>query len=205
MELKGSKVEYKTKKIYKVFSVVADLLPNTLALTQSFLPPSSPSLQLNLNEVSLTYEQLKQEVKKVNKEVEKTLSLLPPPQSSQRTIGVYMERGIEMIISFLAIIKGGNRFLFIEPSLPLTNIEHMITSCNLSLILILPLPSLNSKLQSISLSLHFLSLSFYHISFTVLPNQCNNIINDDDDNVIRGEEIRNNELNSKKEKKKNKE
>jgi len=62
-------------------------------------------------------------------------------------VGIYLERGIQTLVSLLAVLKAGGAFLLIDKKLPDERVKYIINDSQLSLLLVDNQDSLNHPLQ----------------------------------------------------------
>ncbi|MCB9252009.1 MAG: non-ribosomal peptide synthase/polyketide synthase [Flavobacteriales bacterium] len=90
--------------------------------------PESPALQME--DEKLSYSALNQRAEEL------AIHLLNKGVKPQECVAILMERGLEMIISILAILKVGAIYVPINPDHPEKRILHILDDCNVKTVLV---------------------------------------------------------------------
>jgi len=107
---------FENKTVHQLFEEIAEKVPERIAVTfQNF---------------HISYDELN---KKANQLARHLLSL--SSSSKQTIVGILMDRSIDMVISMLAILKGGMSYLPIDTFYPEARIKHMLTDAKTSLVI----------------------------------------------------------------------
>jgi amino acid adenylation domain-containing protein len=110
------------KTINKVFETQAELTPDTIALVYE-------GQQLTYNQLNEWSNQLARHIRRQYEHKEKR------PLAADTLIGLYLERGLEMVTGILAILKAGGAYLPIDTNYPQERIDYMLEDSRAELIL----------------------------------------------------------------------
>lgn len=113
---------YSNKTIHGLFEEQAARTPDALALVY--------------DDRSMTYRELNERSNQLAREVRnKYLRKTGVPMASDTLIGLYLDRGIEMVIGMLAILKAGGAYVPMDISYPAARVNYMLEDTNALLIL----------------------------------------------------------------------
>ncbi|OGV25769.1 MAG: hypothetical protein A3F18_05490 [Legionellales bacterium RIFCSPHIGHO2_12_FULL_37_14] len=93
--------------------------------------PSNPAI--SYLDFSLTYQELNARANQLSHYICKKLAAANLPH--KQVIGIFLDRGIDFIVSMLAVLKSGNIFMPLDPSYPLARLEYFINNAKASLII----------------------------------------------------------------------
>lgn len=106
-----------SKPIHQLFEEAAEYFSERVAVT--------------FKDVHITYDELN---KRSNK-LARYLASLKSHKPQQETIGILMDRSVEMVISMLATLKSGMAYLPIDTFYPVARIEHMLTDAKATFVI----------------------------------------------------------------------
>ncbi len=104
------------------FSSIAEKYPSNIAVME-------PN-----NNNTINYQQLAELSSRVSSTI-RNMTDIDDNQQGQ-VVGIYMERGMHAVISMLAILKAEYAYLYLDPSLPSSRLEFIISDANIQLLVI---------------------------------------------------------------------
>lgn len=130
------------------------------------------SVALIFNNVSINYEELNQKANKL------AHYLTASGVKSNDIIGIYLERGPEMVISILAILKAGGAYLPLDTNHPEKRIAHILKHSKTNLVLLADKLLINKIAKYVKKTIdinEITTLTYLSNENLVQSNNCNNL------------------------------
>ncbi len=109
--------------------------PTTKKVKENFKDRFEANLSSCLNETAVEYKNEKLTFDELNRKANQLTNLLISKNHSHAPVAIVLSRGINMIVSLLAVIKSGVPYVPIDPKQPGARIQYILKDCKADLII----------------------------------------------------------------------